>query len=180
MKTMIPLRILAISSSLLFLSYGLAKQVWPMVFMETVLLPFNIWRLAEILVLRRRLQRARDTGRDDFSALKSTAPALRLAPGQELFAKGDPPDKVYLIASGEVALPELGLRLGPGDIVGEMAFFTEAARRSSGAVCATPCIVHGVNEDGFLKLYFQDPGFGLAVMRTVTRRIAANAAAVSA
>ncbi|WP_269102659.1 hypothetical protein [Mangrovicoccus ximenensis] len=38
----------------------------------------------------------------------------------------------------------------------------------------------GVNKDGLLKLCLQDPGFSLAAMPTVTRRIAANAAAVSA
>ncbi|WP_138465502.1 cyclic nucleotide-binding domain-containing protein [Poseidonocella sp. HB161398] len=176
MKTMIPLRILAICSSLLFLAYGLVQQVWPMVFMEAVLLPFNLWRLAEILILRRRLLAAKGADRADFSALKSVTRAERLGAGEMLFRQGERPDKVYLIAAGTVELPELGLRLGPGDIVGEIAFFTEAATRSASARCLTDCTIHAAGEDAFLKLSFQDPGFGLAVMRTITRRLAENAA----
>lgn len=53
-KHLIPLRIMAILSSLAFLTYGLLTQSYPLVLMEVVLLPINTFRLQELLASRRR------------------------------------------------------------------------------------------------------------------------------
>lgn len=53
-KYLVPLRILAIMSSLSFLGYGLLTQSYPLVVMEVVLLPINSFRLLELLTERRR------------------------------------------------------------------------------------------------------------------------------
>lgn len=52
-KHLIPLRIAAILSSLAFLTYGLLVQSYPLVLMEAVLLPINLFRLLEIINQRR-------------------------------------------------------------------------------------------------------------------------------
>jgi hypothetical protein len=45
MRTMVPLRLIAILSNLLFLAYGYIENIHPVVFLHLTLLPINIWRL---------------------------------------------------------------------------------------------------------------------------------------
>jgi hypothetical protein len=58
MKRLLPLRIAGILSSLAFLSYGLLTQSYPLVLMEVALLPINAYRVAEILMEKRRSPKA--------------------------------------------------------------------------------------------------------------------------
>jgi hypothetical protein len=66
MRTMIPLRLVAILSNILFLSFGYIQNIHPVLFLHLALLPINIWRLlalrqspgeqlVERLIFRRRL-----------------------------------------------------------------------------------------------------------------------------
>jgi hypothetical protein len=45
MRTMVPLRLIAILSNVLFLAYGYIENIHPVVFLHLTLLPINIWRL---------------------------------------------------------------------------------------------------------------------------------------
>jgi|HubBroStandDraft_5_1064220.scaffolds.fasta_scaffold468493_1 CRP/FNR family cyclic AMP-dependent transcriptional regulator len=45
MRTMIPLRLVAILSNILFLSFGYIQNIHPVLFLHLALLPINIWRL---------------------------------------------------------------------------------------------------------------------------------------
>jgi hypothetical protein len=45
MRTMIPLRLVAILSNILFLSFGYIQNIHPVLFLLLALLPINIWRL---------------------------------------------------------------------------------------------------------------------------------------
>jgi hypothetical protein len=46
MRSMVPLRLVAILSNILFLSYGYIAQIHPVLLLHTALLPINIARLA--------------------------------------------------------------------------------------------------------------------------------------
>jgi hypothetical protein len=46
MRSMVPLRLVAILSNILFLSYGYLAQIHPVLFLHAALLPINIARLA--------------------------------------------------------------------------------------------------------------------------------------
>ena len=48
-KRMVSLRVLAISSNLAFITYGLAAQLWPIVILHTIMLPLNVIRLRDAL-----------------------------------------------------------------------------------------------------------------------------------
>lgn len=48
MRTMVPLRLVAILSNFLFLSYGYVEHIYPVLFLHAVLLPINLWRLLTI------------------------------------------------------------------------------------------------------------------------------------
>jgi len=70
MNTMLPLRILAVGSSVFFLIYGLILHVWPLVGMEALLLPINSYRLWQLISLRNRLGRPGDGEPADYSVIK--------------------------------------------------------------------------------------------------------------
>lgn len=44
MRTMAPLRLVAILSNVLFLSYGYVQDIYPVFFLHVILLPINTWR----------------------------------------------------------------------------------------------------------------------------------------
>jgi CRP-like cAMP-binding protein len=58
---------------------------------------------------------------------------------------------------------EIGRVLTP--VFGEIAFFAPDRRRSSSARCLTPCTVLSIDEDTFKQLVYQNPDFGLEVVR---------------
>lgn len=45
MRTMVPLRLVAILSNLLFLAFGYIANIHPIFFLHAALLPINVWRL---------------------------------------------------------------------------------------------------------------------------------------
>jgi hypothetical protein len=48
MSTIVPLRVLAIVSNLLFGLYGLLAHLYPVFFLHSILLPINIFKLARM------------------------------------------------------------------------------------------------------------------------------------
>ncbi len=52
-KRMVPLRTLAIGSNIAFISYGYLDGLWPILILHTALLPMNIYRLQQALLLER-------------------------------------------------------------------------------------------------------------------------------
>ena len=171
MKTMLPLRIAAIASSTLFILYSVPLGLWPLLGMELVLLPLNIWRLTQLIHLQRRVAHLRRTETPDFSVLKAGSRARAFAAGEVIFNRGDAPDALYYIESGEVALEELAITLDNDQIFGEIAFFIDAQARTATARCASDCKIHVIDEKTFMRLYFQDPAFGMSIMKTITRRL---------
>jgi CRP/FNR family cyclic AMP-dependent transcriptional regulator len=174
MNTMIPLRILAIGSSVCFLVYGLVLQVWPLLAMEVVLLPINCYRLWEILSIRRKVSQAKDGLAPDFSIIKTYGKRRVIAPSSYIFRQGDTVDRLYLLSRGQVQIEEVGVEISPGEIFGEIAFFTDASQRTASARSVGEVEIYEIDEKRFMRLQFEDPSFGLAIMRTVTRRLAAN------
>jgi hypothetical protein len=52
-KNLVPLRSAAILSSIAFLTYGFFTQSYPLILMELILLPVNLYRLLEIVLENR-------------------------------------------------------------------------------------------------------------------------------
>lgn len=171
MNTMLPLRLLAIGSSVFFLIYGITLQVWPLVGMEAILLPINCWRLWQLLSLRSRLGRPSDGKEDDFSLIRRYGKRRVVPADTVIFSLGDAVDQLYLVERGRIRIEEVGVDIPPGQIFGEIAFFTDAATRTATARTVEDTVLYELTEQRFMRLQFEDPSFGLAVMRTVTRRM---------
>lgn len=176
MNTMMPLRILALGSSVCFVIYGTVLQLWPLLVMELVLLPINSFRLWQLISLRRHVRVTEGESTNDFSVIRRYGKVRYIAAGTTIFKRGDSVDNLYFLSEGRVLIEEYGLELEGADIFGEIAFFTDAAARTATARCLENAVVYTLDEKQFMRLQFEDPSFGLSVMRTITRRLQQNAA----
>jgi CRP/FNR family cyclic AMP-dependent transcriptional regulator len=173
MKTMIPLRIVAIASNLAFITYallglhyGVFGRLYPILVLHSCLLPLNVLRLRE---LRRLIAAVR--GASDADALDALVPYMKGEEhpgGDVLFRAGDAPDKLYVIHSGHVDFPELRKRLSAGDVFGEIGLFAPQQVRTVTAVCADDCRLATITGDKVLELYYENPRFGLFLIRLVS------------
>ena len=173
LKTMIPLRVVAIASNVAFAAYGVVADAMPIVVLHALLLPLNVLRLQQMRTLIARVKRA---ARGDLS-LDMMVPYmnLRSAPaGTRLFSRGDTADEVFLVMKGRVRIEGKGVIIKPGQLVGEMGLFAQDQRRTDGAVCETDCELASVSEDRIWELFYQNPEFGAYLLRIVMQRVAAS------
>jgi hypothetical protein len=173
-KTMIPLRWLAVASNLGFIVYGLAHPAPLMVVLHAVLLPANLWRVGQMVRLTRRVNASVADAQQLEIWLRPYMRAKSYRAGQRVFGVGDEADRLYFVVTGTVELPEVGSRLQAGQMFGEIAFFAPDRRRSSSARCVTACQLMSIDEDTFRQLVYQNPDFGLEVVRQIAGRLSAD------
>lgn len=169
MKTMIPLRSVAIASNVAFLTYGYFASLYPVFLLHAVLLPLNIYRLHQVRGLRERLRQALERE----LSLEWMLPFVKresFKEKQPLFHKGDAADKLYYLEQGTVWLPEVNKTVHAGEIIGEMGVFSPFKERTASAVCETDSTFLVLDERTALELYYQHPDFGLFMVRTIIRR----------
>jgi CRP-like cAMP-binding protein len=179
-KTMIPLRWLAVASNVGFIVYGLAHPAPLMVVLHAVMLPANLWRVGQMVKLTRRVNASVADAQQLEIWLRPYMRARRHRAGSVLFRAGDVADRLYVLVEGTVELPEVGRRLQSGQMFGEIAFFAPDRRRSASARCVTPCQLMSIDEDTFRQLVYQNPDFGLEVVRLIAGRLSADVVRLSA
>ena len=170
-RTMIPLRWLAVGSNLGFIIYGLAHPNLLMVALHAVLLPVNLWRVQQMVRLTRRVTASAANPQQMALWLRPYMRSRSYKAGTLIFERGALADRLYFLAAGQVALPEVGRTLAAGQMFGEIAFFAPDRRRSSSARCVGDCMVMSIDEDTFKQLVYQNPDFGLAVVRLIAGRL---------
>jgi CRP-like cAMP-binding protein len=173
-RTMIPLRWLAVGSNVGFILYGLVHPAPLMVALHAVLLPVNLVRVWQMIRLTHRVAASTADPQQMEIWLRPYMRSRQLGAGKQLFAAGDVADRLYFLASGRVELPEIGRVLEAGQMFGEIAFFAPDRRRSSSARCLTDCTVLSIDEDTFRELVYQNPDFGLEVVRLIAGRLSAD------
>lgn len=170
-RTMIPLRWLAVGSNIGFIGYGVLHPSLIMVALHSVLLPVNLWRVGQMVWLSRRVV-ASTADREQLEIwLKPYMRSRRRRAGTVLFKRGAVADRLYYLANGQVELTELGHTLGAGQMFGEIAFFSPERLRTSTARCLTDCTVLSIDETIFKQLVYQNPGFGLAIVGLIAGRL---------
>jgi CRP/FNR family cyclic AMP-dependent transcriptional regulator len=175
MRTMIPLRIMAIASNCIFIVYGSIGSVYPILVLHAVLLPLNAYRLREML---RLVANVRNAAQNDLQLdwLKPFMAKRRYAKGDVLFRQGDPAGEMFFTLSGRFLLRELSLELGVGEMVGELGLLAPENRRSQTLECVEAGEVLTIAYDQVRQLYFQNPAFGFYFLRLTTRRLFQNVA----
>jgi len=175
-KTMVPLRWLAVLSNLGFLVYGVMHPLLFMALMHGVLLPINVVRLTEMTRLTRRVKAA--TNNTDRSGiwLRPYMRTSRRKKGDVLFRIGDEAEHLYILIEGRIDFVEINASLGPGQMFGEIAFFSPERRRTATAVCGEDCVLLSIDQSTVRQLYFQNPGFGFEIVGLVAGRLSADVA----
>lgn len=173
MKTMLPLRGVAITSNIVFMAYGLAGGVYPVFALHVLLLPLNCLRLHQ---MRRLIRNVREASRGDVPTewLIPFMTRRTLVKGDVLFRIGDAGNSMHLILAGSVRIVEIGVVLGPGSLVGEMGVFGPNHRRTGTAVCETEVAIGSISDEQAMQLYYQNPAFGFHLFRLVVQRVLEN------
>jgi CRP/FNR family cyclic AMP-dependent transcriptional regulator len=173
MKTMIPLRVVGICANVCMIGYTAMKGVYPVLVLQSCLLPLNSVRLVQ---MRRLVERVRKASKGDFrvDALIPFMRPMHARQGTVLFRAGDPSDRMYLVQTGKVRLTNLDKEVVPGDLLGEIGVLAPSNRRTDTAVCVEDSDLYSISQAQVLQLYFQDPEFGFFLIRLVTKRLLVN------
>ena len=171
-KTMIPLRWLAVGGNFGFLIYGALHPSIPMLLLNGLLLPINIMRAVEMIRLTRRVRAASE--RSTGVWLKPYMMRTKRKDGDILFRKGDQAEHLYFLAEGRIEIVEIGVFIEPGTMFGEIAFFAPDKKRTNTARCVGPCTVLTIDESTVRQLYYQNPDFGFQLMALVAGRLTAD------
>jgi len=173
MKTMIPLRLIGIASNVAFMSYallglqyGVFGRLYPILVLHAGLLPLNVIRLRQV----RRLVDAVGAASED-EAIRALVPYMKTEQhrsGDVLFELGDPADKLYVIEHGRVVFAEIGTEVGAGAVLGEVGLFAAGGTRALTALCEGDCRLWTITKEKTLEIYYQNPNFGMFLIRLVS------------
>jgi CRP-like cAMP-binding protein len=173
MKTMIPLRVVGIASNVAFMSYalvglayGVLGRLYPILVLHASLLPLNVIRLRQV---RGLVQAVRSASDDD--ALQALVPYMKTeshAADEVLFRRDDRAEKLYMIQRGRVFFPEIGKHVAAGSVFGEVGLLAAPGTRSLTAVCQDDCQLSTITKEKALELYYQNPTFGMFLLRLLS------------
>ena len=173
-RTMMPLRWLAVGSNLGLLVYGALHPSPITLLIAALLLPINFYRAVEVTRLARRVSRA-GVGTDMATIwLRPYMKKRRLKAGQTLCAKGDPADRLYLLADGRLELQGIGAVMEPGRIFGEIALFSPQRVRTQTLRCVTACTVLDIHESTVRQIFYQNPAFAFHLMELLAQHLSSD------
>lgn len=175
MKTMVPLRIVGIASNVFFIAYGYLNPAYPLLVLHLALLPLNIFRLRQMLVLVRQVESATQ-GDLNMNWLKPFTSTRGANAGDVLFRKGETATNMAFIMSGKFRLPDIGIDILPGDVVGELGLLAPTRTRTQTLECVEPGEILVITYDQVKQLYFQNPKFGFFFLQLSARRLFENIA----
>jgi len=174
MKTMVPLRIAGILSSIAFISYGTLTGSFPVVVTEAILLPLNMLRLHQMLQLVRKVERAA-VGDLSLDWLKPYTDRRSVRAGEILFRRGDRAEQMFFTLSGRFRLIEIGIELGAGQVLGELGLVSRGNQRTLTLECLEDGEVLTIGYRETKELYFQNPKFGFYFLELIGGRLLQNA-----
>jgi len=123
-----------------------------------------------------KLNRLEDLSNADLKKVIDKGRHVRLPANWSLIWEKTPADKAYLIVEGEVSVrkgSEEVARLGPGDVIGEMAIVGHKLRSAS-VVSLTPLEVIHFTKESLEELLDDVPAFGEALRDTTSDRLGSS------
>jgi len=175
MKSMVPLRTVALAANAFFFIFGLLESSVVMLLLHGAMLPVNAWRMLSI----RKLVREIESARSDAPVAQWLVPHMkrrRARAGETLWRRGDTATEMLYLHSGTLRLIEYGEILGPGSLVGEIGLFAPDNRRTQSLECASDCTLYSLSAPAMYRLYYQNPKLGFHIMRLVVGRLIRDAA----
>lgn len=174
-RTIIPLRVLAIISMLFFIGYGALAGAVATFLLYLLSLPINIFRLHQMLNL---VKKARMSAQGDLSMdwLKPFMTTRKYKTGDVLFRKGDAANEMFYTVTGKFLVKEISIEIPAGRIMGELGFLSKNNRRTQTVECIESGEVLTITYDKLLEIYFQNPEFGYYFLRLSSDRLMQNIA----
>jgi CRP/FNR family transcriptional regulator, cyclic AMP receptor protein len=123
-----------------------------------------------------QLHRLEDLSTKDLKKVIDKGRHVRLPANWSLIWEKTPADKAYLIVDGEVSVrkgSEEIAKLGPGDVIGEMAIVGHKLRSAS-VVSLTPLEVIHFTKESLQELLDEVPAFAEALKGTTSDRLGSN------
>ena len=173
MKRMLPLRVIAVTSNIAFIFYGLAAELMPILVLHATLLPLNIYRSVQKMKETKAIRMAAE-GRADIEVLIPFMTRRRFARDTLLFRKGDVSDAIYFVGAGNLLIVEIDTTLGPGSLVGEIGIFRPDKKRTGTVLCQTDCDLYAISEKDVQKLFLEEPRFGIFITKLIASRLVAD------
>jgi CRP/FNR family transcriptional regulator, cyclic AMP receptor protein len=170
MSTMIPLRVLALVSNILFGVFGAWAHIYPVMILHLILFPINAVRLVQI----RHLVRGITSLQGPDLSIENLLPFMahrRYRAGDTLTRKGERADRLFYLVRGQVKVVEIDKTISSGTVLGEIGVFSRDQMRMATVVCVSDCEVYELTERKAKELYFQDPSFGYAVLQIIIGRL---------
>jgi len=174
MKTMVPLRIVAVLSNIAFMVYSSYGGLYPILLLHSVLLPLNVARTFQMLRLRRLVKKAT---KGDFSSewLRPFMKTATWKAGEVIFKQGEHADCIYMLISGNVRLEEIDHTLTSGELFGEIGVFSVAHRRTQTARAISDVELLRLTESELAEVCYKNPGLSFHFLRLSTNRLLTNA-----
>ena len=170
MRTVIPLRITSLVSTLCLLGASLLARSLPAIALYVLLLPVHSIRLYQMLQLIKKVRAA--VGTDlSMNWLRPYMRKRKYRKGDILFRKGDLADEMFLVGKGKYWVPELDNELRPGQIFGELGLLTPGFRRTQSVECVESGHVLTLPYDEVRALYFENPEFGFYFLQLASGRL---------
>lgn len=169
-RSMMPLRVVALASNFFFLTYAIVNGIVPSIWLNSILIPLNFWRLQEIRNLVRSIENAK-AGSPVAEWLLPHMTLRQVRAGEVLFHKGDVSSEMLYLSQGRIHLPEIDVTLQPGALLGEIGIFSPDQKRTLSAVCAEDCKLYSMTTADVMRLYYQNPKLGFHLMRLIVARL---------
>lgn len=170
MKSMLPLRVVALAACAFLVAYGALKQAWPTLVLYGVLIPVNLKKTLQM----RKLVKAIERAKDDTPVSEWLLPHMHrhtVKAGELLWRKGDVATHMLYLDAGSLRLVEYGELLPVGSLVGEIGLFAPDNRRTLTLEAASDCTVYSLSAEEMALLYYQNPKLGFHVMQLVVGRL---------
>lgn len=170
MKSMLPLRIAALTACCFLVAYGALKSALPTLLLYGALIPINIKKTLQI----KKLVKAIENARADTPVSEWLLPHMHrrtVTAGTTLWRKGDAATEMLYLDAGTLRLAEYDELLQPGSLVGEIGLFAPDNRRTLTLEATGDCVVYSLTAEEMALLYYQNPKLGFHVMRLIVARL---------
>lgn len=170
MKTMIPLRMVAMVTNCLFITWSTLAAVYPTLVLNMILLPINALRFYQ---MKRLIRQVNEAANGDLSLdwLKPFTTKRHFEAGTTLFKKGDAASELHFIISGRYRVVERNIDIGAGSVIGELGLLEPGKMRTASIECVESGETLAVSYDHVMQLYFQNPTFGFYFLQLSTARL---------
>ena len=170
MKTMIPLRIVAMATNCLFSLWSSMALVYPTLILNCILLPINAMRFGQMKKLIKQVDEAAH-GDLNMDWLKPFTTSRSFTAGTVLFNKGEAATELHFIMSGRFRVVERDVEIGAGSILGELGLLEPGRTRTATIECVESGETLAISYDHVMQLYFQNPTFGFYFLQLSTARL---------